>query len=345
MSIPVKYYKKKIEFKESLQKLAMQAHRLLQHLGELELDDIPSNDFDILKSAVIAIMEAIVEAGDFVECYMARGNIENSSIAASEKIVKEQMEELRDWLRLVKQEPLEEECMEGTRERILSDIDEWLDDPVRSLVWISGAPGIGKSTIVSSIVQQRTHKGDQVITFRFKRRTEPPEPLRDPGTLWPSLAFDLAQRFRDCRLALIEAKKANRYGVTSVNKQFKMLIREPLKSNLGVFYDRPGKLLVVIDGVDEAIRDPPHWTELLDTLRDFCQLSKESGGQIRVVISSRPLHDISNALSPLRPSRIALSVADSQSNDSEIWRDLHHFFTTRLRGGGIRGSFQEMAHN
>ncbi len=53
----------------------MQAHRLLQHLGELELDDIPSNDFDILKSAVIAIMEAIVEAGDFVECYMARGNI------------------------------------------------------------------------------------------------------------------------------------------------------------------------------------------------------------------------------------------------------------------------------
>ncbi|THG92958.1 hypothetical protein EW026_g8133 [Hermanssonia centrifuga] len=76
MSIPIKYYKKKIEFKESLQKLAVEAHRLLQHLGELELDDIPSNDFDILKSAVIAIMEAIVEAGDFVECYMARGNIE-----------------------------------------------------------------------------------------------------------------------------------------------------------------------------------------------------------------------------------------------------------------------------
>ncbi|PSR94372.1 hypothetical protein PHLCEN_2v4457 [Hermanssonia centrifuga] len=359
MSIPIKYYKKKIEFKDSLQKLAMEAHRLLQHLGQLELDDTPLNDFDILESAVVNIMEAIVEAGDFVQCYMARGNIgqtvtaqfseaiqdlleafrrcrEDFQLALSQKTHRAQSQktlkkELREWLGLVMQERLEEECMEGTRKGILSSIDRSLDDPASYLIWIHGAPGIGKSTIVSSIIHQRTHKGDQVFTFRFKRRTDYPEPLRDPGMLWPSLAFDLAQSFRDCRLALIEAKKANPRGVAGVTKQFKTLIQGPIRNHLSAFRNCPRKLLVVIDGVDEATRDPPYWVELLDTLREFCQLSKESGGQLRVVISSRTLHDISAALSPLQPIRITLSVADSYSDNSEIWHDLHHFFTQHLR--------------
>ena len=60
-------------------------------------------------------------------------------------------------------------CMEETRENLLVEIDEWLEDfCAPNILWITGSPGSGKSTIASSLVPRLMKRRRLGSYFAFK---------------------------------------------------------------------------------------------------------------------------------------------------------------------------------
>ncbi|KAF9508538.1 hypothetical protein BS47DRAFT_1488334 [Hydnum rufescens UP504] len=84
-------------------------------------------------------------------------------------------------------------CLEGTRVAVLEEILTWLESPNGErppVYWLNGLAGIGKSTIAKTVADQAQEKGMLGATFFFSRSDKP---LRDPGLVLPTLAFQLAQ--------------------------------------------------------------------------------------------------------------------------------------------------------
>ena len=56
---------------------------------------------------------------------------------------------------------------EGTRTEVLSSMDQWASDPNSgSLLWITGPPGIGKSTLIEAFIQKK-HKDAKYIVAAY----------------------------------------------------------------------------------------------------------------------------------------------------------------------------------
>ncbi|KPA36747.1 hypothetical protein FLAG1_10462 [Fusarium langsethiae] len=61
-------------------------------------------------------------------------------------------------------------CLPNTRVELLKDIDRWIDDPnSRTMYWLNGMAGTGKSTISRTAAQARHDRGDLGASFFFKR--------------------------------------------------------------------------------------------------------------------------------------------------------------------------------
>src|ERR1700761_8613970 len=60
----------------------------------------------------------------------------------------------------MKPSPLPDECMEGTRQDILQEIENWVANiGTSNVLWVIGHPGVGKSAIASTVVNNlRSHK-------------------------------------------------------------------------------------------------------------------------------------------------------------------------------------------
>jgi len=73
-------------------------------------------------------------------------------------------------------------CMKGTREEIFEEIDQWLNDrDAPNILWLSGSPGAGKSTIASTLVSKLTERRQLGSRFFFKRGDIT---LSDPASVW-----------------------------------------------------------------------------------------------------------------------------------------------------------------
>src|ERR1700742_5220821 len=95
----------------------------------------------------------------------------------------------------------EDGCMEGTRTRLLNDLDDWSKDPsAPRIFWLDGMAGTGKSAIARSFCRALRGRGSLGGSFFCSRGTASRENAR---RIVPTLAWFLGRRDSKYRASLL----------------------------------------------------------------------------------------------------------------------------------------------
>ncbi|KAF5970220.1 vegetative incompatibility het-e-1 [Fusarium coicis] len=172
-------------------------------------------------------------------------------------------------------------CLPDTREELLKEIDGWIDDPnSKTIFWLKGMAGTGKSTISRTIARSRFNRGELGASFFFKRGE------MDRGNLskfMPTLAYQLALSIPGVAFFIKKTLDANPAIVgKSVKEQFEKLIQEPL-SEAAATATVPSSVVMVIDALDECDQE----ADIRLLIKIFSQ-AKTVLPQLRVFLTSRP---------------------------------------------------------
>ena len=223
-------------------------------------------------------------------------------------------------------------CLDGTRTEILNELVDWInnkDAATPRIFWLHGQAGKGKSAIAHTIALQAHNLGMLGSCFCFSRVRQH-EQLH--MKLFPTIALDLAGWNLRLRLLLDEVVSENDYSskkMPNIAEEWQSLILEPLSRLEGSF---TGRVVVVIDALDES------GTERMRAgiLHVLATCGAELPANIRILLTSRPLLDIREALNIDQHSIMARSLDDD--NESTI-RDIHLYVSTRLRS--LRDTFSD----
>ncbi|KAJ4030296.1 hypothetical protein NW756_010176 [Fusarium oxysporum] len=172
-------------------------------------------------------------------------------------------------------------CLPNTREELLKKIDRWIDDPQsKTIFWLNGMAGTGKSTISRTVARARSERGDLGASFFFKRGEMDRDNL---SKFMPTLAYQLALSIPGVAFFIKKTLDANPAIVgKSVKEQFEKLIEEPL-SEAATTATAPSSVVVVIDALDECDQE----ADIRLLINIFSQ-AKTLRPYLRVFLTSRP---------------------------------------------------------
>jgi hypothetical protein len=90
---------------------------------------------------------------------------------------------------------LPEGCMDGTREDILKTVDDWIADldAPQNILWLQGHPGVGKSTVASSVVDRLRARKRLGSYFFFQREKVTAQTIMALGRLRSLAAISCGQ--------------------------------------------------------------------------------------------------------------------------------------------------------
>ena len=216
----------------------------------------------------------------------------------------------------------------GTRVAFLDFIVNWVNDPnpdsERGLV-LFGQAGTGKSSIAHEIAGlfDKMHRLTSSFIFSRSEQSE-----RRAYHFFTTLAHHLADRYPSFKIALGEVVKDNtdlRGGTRDYRTLFESLILEPLK-DLHIV----GPILVVIDALDESgdTASPIGLHAFL--AKNLIRLPSN----FRVVITSRPEHDIVSAL--VEAQSVKIKYMNDPELAAETQGDIFAFFQQRLTSNELR---------
>ncbi|KAL9568837.1 hypothetical protein ACKAV7_007054 [Fusarium commune] len=172
-------------------------------------------------------------------------------------------------------------CLPNTREELLKEIDRWIDDPnSKTVYWLNGMAGTGKSTISRTVARARSKRGDLGASFFFKRGEMDRDNL---NKLISTFAHQLALSIPGAACFIKKTLDANPaiMGKT-VKEQFKKLIQEPL-SEAAATPINPSSVVMVIDALDECDQE----ADIRLLINIFSQ-AKTLHPHLRVFLTSRP---------------------------------------------------------
>ncbi|KAG8882097.1 POC1 centriolar protein A [Tulasnella sp. 332] len=221
-------------------------------------------------------------------------------------------------------------CLQDTRVKIIDDIEKWIlgaETPGSSaeVLWLSDAPGSGKSSVAHAIASHCDELGILGSSFFFRRTDD----MRNtPRRLFSTMARDLAALDQDIsdRMAAAITKNPSLAKAPPI-RQFENLILPALE----VFRLQPRIVVIVIDGLDESYArdtkdsrytpDDQLWfDQMMTVLREHVP---RLPGVFRIFVTSRPEQEIVKVLSgPSSPSawhvtRKSLEL-DSEPNQQDI---------------------------
>ncbi|KAI7762677.1 hypothetical protein LZL87_014165 [Fusarium oxysporum] len=173
-------------------------------------------------------------------------------------------------------------CLPNTREELLKEIDCWIDDPKsKTIFWLNGKAGTGKSTISRTVARLRSKQGDLGASFFFKRGEV------DRGNL-SKFVSTVARRLAWSTPAVapyIRSAVNADPAITdkAVREQFEKLVREPLSKATLTSLCRPS-VVIVVDALDECEKD----ADIALMLQLFSNLRFAGPLRVRVLVTSRP---------------------------------------------------------
>ena len=190
------------------------------------------------------------------------------------------------------------------RRWLFDAVDRWRQDVSHGsrLFWITGAPGVGKSTFAARLTHTRS---DTVIAAQFCAWNMADH--RDARRVVCSLAFQLATRLPDYRKLLLTLPEIDQLDHKNADELFEYLLTNPLR--LAIRGTR-NRYLLVIDALDEAGeggRNP-----LVEMLARNVQRLPD---WIGMVVTSRPEFDVTTPFQSLNPCPFD---TESDSNRDDI---------------------------
>ncbi|EGU72238.1 hypothetical protein FOPG_19714 [Fusarium oxysporum f. sp. conglutinans race 2 54008] len=222
-------------------------------------------------------------------------------------------------------------CLPNTREELLREIDSWIDDlKSKTIFWLNGKAGTGKSTISRTVARSRCKQGDLGASFFFKRGEV------DRGNL-SKFVSTVARRLAWSTPAVapfIKSAVNADPAITdkAVREQFEKLVREPLSKATATSLSRPS-VVIVVDALDECEKD----ADIKLLLQLFSNLRFAGPLRVRVLVTSRPelpvrlgFSSIGNAHQDLVLHKIPLPIIE---HDISVF--LRHEFAN------IRNSFNQ----
>jgi hypothetical protein len=194
-------------------------------------------------------------------------------------------------------------CLPNTRQELLDDIDHWIDDSnSKTVYWLNGMAGTGKSTISRTVAHSRSERGDLGASFFFKRGEMDRGNLKK---LMSTLAYHLALTIPGVGFFVKKALDANPAIVEkSVKEQFEKLIKEPLREAAATA-TTPSSVVMVIDALDECDQE----ADIRLLINIFSQ-TKTARPQFRVLLTSRPELPVRLGFSEVRGSYQDLVLHD-----------------------------------
>ncbi|KAK7423041.1 hypothetical protein QQX98_001331 [Neonectria punicea] len=173
-------------------------------------------------------------------------------------------------------------CLQNTRVELLNHINDWIHDPNgKTIFWLNGMAGTGKSTISRTIARSLASHGLLGANFFFKRGETDRGNLaklfttiaRQLALNQPALGPKIKERFDSDHTIVGKAAQV----------QFKTLILDAFSACAHLFRDGT-PLVIVIDALDECERDED--IKLIINL--FSQTRDVQCPRLRVFVTSRP---------------------------------------------------------
>jgi hypothetical protein len=218
--------------------------------------------------------------------------------------------------------PPHRECLEGTRQDILKDVEDWMEDfTAPNILWLKGHPGVGKSAIAASLVSRLQSSNRLGSSFVFRRETAT---ITTPTALWRVVAFDLARRYPAIKRNLVERLNTGDVHSATVNMAnlFRHLIHEPLASTQDIPEDRLP--VVVVDGLDECGGTEGQYSEHRKNLIWALKMWSNLPAIYKIVVTSRNEVDIARTFQTTLHRSVEISTGQSVTTKSS--EDIHTFF-------------------
>jgi hypothetical protein len=198
-------------------------------------------------------------------------------------------------------------CLPGTRKGVLSDIEAWEANEInKSVYWLKGVAGCGKSTIAQTFAERSAAKGNLGASF-FCSRDYPDR--RNLHLIFLTLAHDLAYWSADFKTALVPIIRVNpNVQDDSLPVQLEKLLVRPFKQT-GL------SATIIVDALDEC-EDKEPVSEFLSALA----VHVNNMPTVRFFITGRPEDRIRSGfkLPSLRTKELPLHDVDSATVDSDI---------------------------
>ena len=214
----------------------------------------------------------------------------------------------------------EEGCLPGTRESILREICDILNNPAENapqVCLLTGVTGSGKSAIARSIAQLYEGQKRLGSSYYFSSTDVA---RRNPQNLFTTIARDLADLDCQFKSALCETVKNNQWLRTSqaLSDQVEHFIIEP-SAHLHAI----GPLVIVVDALDES-GNADDRRQLLYALSRYI-IERELPMNLRFLITTRLENDILNVF-PSGPQVVRKDLGDILEAvvDKDIEMFIHH---------------------
>ncbi|BCS01057.1 uncharacterized protein AKAW2_51398A [Aspergillus luchuensis] len=213
------------------------------------------------------------------------------------------------------------ECLEGTRVELLDEIMDWVDDPQgKTIFWLSGVAGTGKSTISRTVARKLQERELLGASFFFKRgEGDRGKALRFITTI--AMQFMIALRQLRTKIATVIDNDLTIIS-KSVKEQFDHLLLRPLLS-MELSNGQRLSFVVVVDALDEC---EERSIETIIRLLPRVQESKTI--QVKVFITSRPEHPIFEGFRQIEGEHKDVVLHEIERRTIE--RDMDIFFKDRL---------------
>ena len=178
-------------------------------------------------------------------------------------------------------QPADAGCMQATRVGVLRRFVDWVKNDPKSIFWLAGMAGTGKTSIAVTLCRMLQDDPDILLggTF-FCSRTTNEEARTDVRRIFPTLAALLASR--SPRFAVELATELKQDSGAAAHRPTSEQIGPLLQRPLAALASEARPIVFVIDALDECSNE----RELSDLLKAITAF--KSTAKVRFILTSRP---------------------------------------------------------